>query len=336
MKNNKTYIMWLEEDTFIVDEFKQKALDNMLSLVQYTCWDDAYKELNSNIRKWGAIIINPLCKLGRGDRPNPSKLLPQVFCDIMSLNSKFEVIIPWYIFTDLDGSRFEDMVVSNRKIFDSTWEKPYYNMYEDADNMFRRIKNQTSSVERTKIRQGVHKDFFDSLSALTNFGFSMDDVVSMEDILISLYDGKESNRCNFVNLRKIIEGLFKSMIHFNILPASLTNSSGELNTTACALFLINGSCTNGDYRYHRDEKFLDDVSVSNLYQILKICHGCAHSTSINEKTKKIDTNLYLETTKTNNLLHACALMLVDIILLYFRTLQTKGRENLNFYSVIKV
>lgn len=316
MNESLTKIMWLEEDLFIRNEFIEKAKEYELELCPYNCWEDALNVLKSDLKKYSAIILNPKCKLGRGDRPKPQKFLPQVFCDITAITVMNNIIIPWYVFTDLEPSKFEDLIISDRIKYDGEWERPYYSMSEDGDYLFNRIKMQTSSIERTKIRDGVHKKFFDNLSQLTSFEFVKEDISTMEDVLISLYENKESRRCNFINLRKVIESFFKSMMRFHIIPDDLRNAMGEINITGCGRLLAGMKCTVGNFQYEKEEEVLDSIASNNLYNIINICHGYAHSESINSLYKRKDTNKYLEVTRTNNLLHACALMLVDVILEY--------------------
>ena len=75
-----------------------------------------------------------------------------------------------------------------------------------------------------------------------------------------------------------------------------------------------------NFQYKKEEEVLDSIASSNLFNIINICHGYAHSESTNTSLKRKDTNKYLEATGTNNLLHACALMLADIILEYYEFL----------------
>lgn len=327
---NKTIkVMWLEEDLFIIDKFKDKAKEYDLDLQTFHCWEDAFNALNSNIKGWSAIILNPNCKLGKGDRPKPQKFLPQVFCDITSICVKFDVMIPWYIFSNLNPSVFEDLVVKDRLKYDAEWERPYYSMDEDAEYLFNRIKMQTTSIDRTKIREGVHKSLFDKLSMLTTFGFAREDISTMEDILISLYEGTESKRCNFLNLRKMIESLIKSMIHFGILPDEIKNSMGEPNIVGCARLLAGLECKSGSYIYTQKIPIISNIAGSNLLNILNICHGFAHTESISQDINRKDTNQYLDLAQTNNLLYACTLMLADIIIMYSNFLLINGKNGGN-------
>ena len=333
----KTKVMWLEEDSLIIDRFKNKAKEYDLDLQVFNCWLDAYSALKSNIKGWAAIILNPKCKLGRGDRPKPQKFLPQVFCDITSISVKFDVIIPWYIFTNSDPSIFEDLVVNDRLKYDSEWERPYYSMEEDAENLFHRIKMQTSSIYRTKIRQGTHKELFDKLSALTSYGFTREDVSTMEEILIFLYENKESKRCNFANIRKIIESIIKSMIHFGLLPAEIKNFMGEINYLGYSRLLAGLNCNNEEFEYKLVIPIINKVAGSNLLNILKICHGYVHTESTSQSTNRKETNQYLESVHTNNLLYACALMIADIIIMYYNFLLTNGSliESQKFWTKTK-
>lgn len=335
---NLIKVMWLEEDLFIIDKFKEKAKEYDLDLQVFYCWEDAFNALSSNIKGWSAIILNPKCKLGKGDRPKPQKFLPQVFCDITSICVKFDVMIPWYIFTNLNPSVFEDLVVKDRLKYDAEWERPFYSMDEDAEYLFNRVKMQTTSIDRTKIREGVHKSLFDKLSALTSFGFVREDVSTMEDILISLYEGKESKRCNFVNLRKIIENLIKSMINFGLLPNEIKNTMGETNFVGCARLLAGLECKSGSYNYLQQIPIISNVAGSNLLNILNICHGYAHTESTSQVINRKDTNQYLELAQTNNLLYACTLMLADIIIMYYDYLLVNGKntENLIFWTKSQV
>lgn len=320
-----TKVMWLEEDLFVIDKFKEKAKEYDLDLQVFNCWEDAFNALNGNVKGWAAIIMNPKCKLGKGDRPKPQKFLPQVFCDITSICAKYDIVMPWYIFSNTDPSVFEDLVVKDRLKYDAQWERPYYSMEEDADQLFHRVKMQTSSIDRTKIREGVHKELFDKLSALTSFGFVREDVSTMEDILISLYENKESRRCNFVNLRKIIESIIKSMIHFGLLPDDIKNPMGETNFVGCARLLAGLDSKSGAYQYKQLIPIINKVAGSNLLNILNICHGYAHTESTTTSSNRKDTNQYLESVQTNNLLHSCALQIADIVIMYYNYLLTNGR-----------
>ena len=320
MKESLTKVMWLEEDLFVRDEFIEKAKEYDLELCPFNCWEDALNVLKSDLKKYSAIILNPKCKLGKGDRPKPQKFLPQVFCDITSITVMNNIVIPWYVFTNLNPTEFEDLVINDRIKYAGEWERRYYSICEDSNYLFNRIKMQTSSIERTKIRDGVHKKLFDNLSQLTSFEFVKADISTMEDIFISLYENKESRRCNFINLRKVIESLFKSMMRFHIIPDDLRNAVGEINITSCGRLLAGMKCTVDNFQYKKEEEVLDSIASSNLFNIINICHGYAHSESTNTSLKRKDTNKYLEATGTNNLLHACALMLADIILEYYEFL----------------
>lgn len=335
---NLIKVMWLEEDLFNIDRFKDKAKEYDLDLKVFNCWEDAFNALSGNIKGWSAIILNPKCKLGKGDRPKPQKFLPQVFCDITSICVKFDVMIPWYIFTDYEPSVFEDLVVKDRLKYDAEWERPYYSMNEDAEYLFSRVKMQTTSIARTKIREGVHKSLFDKLSALTSFGFVREDIYTMEDILISMYEGKESKRCNFVNIRKIIENLIKSMIHFGFLPDEIKNTMGETNFVGCARLLAGLDCRAGAYTFSQLIPIISKVAGSNLHNILNICHGYAHTDSASQYINRKDTNNYLDLVQTNNLLHACALMLADIIIMYYDYLAANAQNIANriFWTKNKV
>lgn len=317
MENRKlTKVMWLEEDLFEAENFIEDALNYDLEVVRFTCWEDAKNSITENPKKWEAIVLDPKCKLYGGDCPNPKRFLPQVFCDITALSIKNDIIYPWYIFTNLPPKEFQELVIKDRERFDRDWERPYYIIDQDAKRLLTNIKTQTSNRERTKVREGVHKDMFEKLEQLSAFsqGFTKEDIASMEDLMISIYENKDSNRCNFVNLRKIIEGLFKSMIYFNIVPNNICNENGEINLTGYCRIL-----SGIDYygkSYILEEKFLDEVAVSNLWMILKICHGSSHTKSTNDNTVRKDVNEYLAITGTKNLLHACTLMLADTILMY--------------------
>lgn len=311
-----TKVMWLEEDLFEAENFIEDALNYDLEVVRFTCWEDAINSITENPKKWEAIVLDPKCKLYGGDYPNPKRFLPQVFCDITALSIKNDIIYPWYIFTNLPPIEFQELVIKDRERFDRDWERPYYIIDQDAKRLLTNIKNQTSNRERTKIREGVHKDMFEKLAQLSGFsqGFTKEDIASMEDLMISIYENKDSNRCNFVNLRKIIEGLFKSMIYFNIVPNNIRNENGEINLTSYCR-ILSGKDHYGK-SYILKEKFLDEVAVSNLWMILEICNGSSHAKSTNDNTVRKDVNKYLAITGTKNLLHACTLMLADIILMY--------------------
>lgn len=324
-----TKVMWLEENLFIIDEFKGKAKEYDLDLQTFNCWEDAFNALSGNIKGWEAIILNPMCKLGKGDRPKPQKFLPQVFCDITSICVKYNVVIPWYIFSNTDPSFFEDLVVKDRLKYDAEWERPYYSMEEDADYLFYRVKMQTSSINRIRIREGVHKDLFDKLSALTSFGFLREDILTIEDILLSLYENKDSKRCNFIYLRKIIERTIQSMIHFGLLPDDLKNTMGETNFVGCARLLAGLDCRSNSYQYRQTIPIINNVAGSNLLNILNICHGFAHAESTSQYTYRKNTNEYLSSVQTNNLLHACTLMIADIIILYYNFMYGNGRREDN-------
>lgn len=319
---NLAKVMWLEEDLFAIEQFKEEAVSYGLDLQPFNCWEDARDVLKGDVKGWEAIILDPKCKLGRGDKPKPQKFLPQVLCDIVAISTERNKVIPWYVFTNCDPLLFEDLIVDDRRRFDASWERPYYSFGEDSKELFKRVKLQVSSLGRIKIREGVHKDFFDKLSRLTNCGFEYEDVVAMEDIFIFIYENIETKLCNFISLRKVIENLCKSMSRYNILPSELCNRSGELNVGSCVRMIAGMPCKQDDYSYVLVENPFDEIARQNLFNILKYCNGYAHSESIHHQPNKINTNKYLEATKTNNLLHSCALMLADVIIIYYDFLES--------------
>lgn len=324
---NQINVMWLEENLFVIDKFKAQAQEFDIMLQTFNCWDDAYNALVSNIKGWDAIILDPNCKLGRGDRPKPQHFLPQVFCDLASLCTKYDIVMPWYVFTDLNPTIFEDIIVKDRLRYDAEWEQPYYSMKDDANQLFCRIKMQVSSIDRTKIREGVHKDLFDKLSALTSFGLVREDVLTMEDILISLYENKESKRCNFINIRKLIENLIRSMVHYGLLPNDIRNTMGNINFVGCARLLAGLECNSDTWQYKPLTPIISHVAGNNVLSILNICHGYAHSIGSSQTHSRKDTNQYLESVQTNNLLHASALMLADVVIMYCNFLQQHATKD---------
>lgn len=316
-------VMWLEEDDFVAEGFIEEAKDYDLDVKRFTSWEAAKKSIEQAPNEWEAIVIDPTCKLDEGgDSNNPKRFLPQVFCDITALSVKNDIIYPWYIFTTLSSEEFREIVIRDREIFDRDWRKPYYDIDHDRTQLLINIQKQTSNRERRNVRNGIHKEMFDKLDELSGFkdGFTKEDVATMEDLMISIYENKDSSRCNFVNLRKIIEGLVKSMIHYKMVPDpdsdpnSLRNPSGEIHLKGYCRIL---SGLEHNYKtYTLREEILDKVAASNLLTILDFCHGGSHTKSTNVKANKKDVNEYLKITGTKNLLHACTLMLADIILMY--------------------
>ena len=60
-----TKVMWLEEDLFVIDKFKEKAKEYDLDLQVFNCWEDAFNALNGNVKGWAADYRRSDSKHGR-------------------------------------------------------------------------------------------------------------------------------------------------------------------------------------------------------------------------------------------------------------------------------
>lgn len=334
INNTLKQVLWVEEKQLIHRAYQQEAEAYGLQLIPFNCWDDAYQALKGNFETWSAIILQPRSKVDAGGYPNPKQFLPQAFSDINVICALKNKKLPWYLFTNINPSDFQDLVLKGRKEFDEGWDQCYYNsdVEEERKLLFERIKQQTQLSERLQIRSGQYKCVIDALQYLENHNLSSSVRVLLEDILVSVTFGT-ANYHKIGETRLILEYLFDSMIRNGLLPNDMTNASNKMNNNSCWRLLSGQSVSRQDNtNYVMRYPIMNKIMACNIKTILDLGNSNQHAAITDDAQELTD---YMNDVGTNYLLYSITLQLCDVILWYEKIIR-KIQETGTIYRWWKV
>lgn len=316
-------VMWLEEHPLHIGKYQRMADEVAgLTLVNFTSWVDALTELRCNYNAWSAIILNPKCKLERGSLYNPKKFLAQALVDITELSAKNDRMIPWYILTELDATKFEDLIVNTREKYDEDWPQGYYaksfdNNSDQAEILFKRIRNNARRNEYIQIHNGPFRPIFQAIDYLCNYGFDESTKLRMEDLLVLLVYNLNENNISLLTIRQVLENIAQYLIEIEALPSEFKRSSGLPIVKSCFRLLAGDEVILKIGYPHKKfilrGDYINNVMGKYLLEMLNVCNGAAHSGTETRYDSR-NTKDYLSTCRTDFLINSYSLMLCDTIL----------------------
>lgn len=315
MDNNQKHVLWVEQNVMVTLDFQSEAKEFGLQLECFNCWDDAFRALEQDFDKWSAIILQPKSKLHPGSYANVNQFLPKAFSDINVTCALKGRNLPWYILTEIDEASIKDLILEDRNRYDHDWPKASYDSREEAERkaLYKRIKQQTQQAERLQVRSGQYKRVFDALDYLENHKLSTDVRGLMEDMLVSLMFGSQTD-ANLGRSREVLEYLFSSMIANGLLPQSIKNASNDVSNGGCSRLLSGLDVTSVPNKTYKCViPIMNPVMSRNIHELLNIGNSYKHAAT-NEKGRALKE--YMQITGSEFLMHSCALQLCDIIIWY--------------------
>ena len=239
-------VLWVEDDSSIINQYKKDAYYANLELISYPCWDDAKEALEKEYDRWSAIILDAKCKHHRDSSDSAVVFLREALKDISVLAEKKQSVIPWYVLTGGDTSEVSDSINDERLEWDSDWtrssNKKYYSKNTDTEMLYDRIR----AHARYSYCLQIHKLYRNVFEAIEEC--KIDDAAynALEDLLLPIHfpdeiDAKDYND-KFQKARDVLEYIFRSMSSYGILPdwGRQVNLSASSHLLAGNNFSING------------------------------------------------------------------------------------------------
>lgn len=257
---NYINVLWVENDPIVIKSYPGEArLRAGLNLQVATSWEEAEELLRSNYDQWQAIILDAKCKYKENDADLASRFLSNAIARLGNLYAVKGKTIPWYILSAQGEEDIVNLIPDTRLEWDGDWDKashrPYYHKTKlmkwgrpgeekeipERQVLFLRIKAQVEHYNHElQIRNDLYPNVF---SALERLNLNPDVDGYLLDLLEPMHfkgtDSKDYNH-RYVDLRKLLENIFRDMVNKGILPpfiVSTSNSKDEVNLAWSSLFL---------------------------------------------------------------------------------------------------
>ena len=328
MKNDALIkVLWVDEDIINSEEYRQKARVYGIDLVQFMHWDAASESLSNNFKDWSAIILEPNSKLHSGSYCNPQIFLVHAFHDIAKYSERNNRKLPWYLLTDINPMKFNDMVIESRKEFDEGWGLNYYTKEKHLELIFRRIHECVNKANNLLIKKSIYVDVFDSLWFLEECGLNTMVSQYLEDLLLSLHFGFASET-NYEKIRKSLEYIFLSMNRNGLVP--MISGLGGINIYACCQVASGKTwCDDKTGIHYVGQKVFDKLFVDTILRMLNIANAHLHADN-NDSDSRNHYYIpdYLTKVNSNYLLHSLAIQLCDVIKYYATILKNHKHNNI--------
>ncbi len=327
-------VLWVEDDTSIINAYIERAEDFDLELVPYPCWDDAKEALETNYDRWSAIILDAKCKHHRDSADNAVRFLSEALSDISELCANKVRTIPWYVLTGGDTSEVSDSINDKRLMWDKDWtdstKKKFYSKNTDTETLYRRIKYHAQVSPRLQV-QKIYRNVFE---AIEDCNIDNEANNALEDLLVPIHfpgviDANDYND-KFKKARVVLEYVFRSMVENGILPEWGRNMNTRWSSCILAGKPAIKYVKDGDGIVVVDSKeavlpaTMNDVLRTMVNILPADVHsksGDANAVNIPEHIKCVDGSTYL--------LNSFALQLCDLILWYRNYLRDHNDKEQN-------
>lgn len=345
MNEKLIQVLWVEDDPLVTGTYPIEAARYGLELVPFACWEDAEKALESDFKRWSAIILDAKCKYKHTSHDNAAVFLTQAISAIGKICERHGFVLPWYVLSG--GSEYElnDLIIDDREEWDGDWnEKKYYSKTTDREILFRRIPHHARITPEMQIRLIYYPDVF---KAIKRTALDAEIEIHMEDLLCPIHfrncTGKEYND-SMTKVRKCIEIIFQSMGQKGILPNKkqgekyvlhemLVDKRGGINTTWCSM-IIAGKGNDIKGAHITSENILPNVLKDCFHRLIEISAAYEHAENKNaseeQRANTRQTSEFLATTKyAPYLLRGMTMELCNIILWYDAYLEINDDEEVN-------
>lgn len=332
MDNQKwVKVLWVENDPLVLDAYPMEAESYGIDLVAFECWDDAEKALLKDYDSWDAIVLDAKCKHHKDSADKATTFLMATLNSLSRMAGKNNHQIPWFILSGGSEEEIEDLIPDERELWDLDRREKYYRKATDRETLWRRIPiiaERTSKI--IPLRTDLYRDVF---SAISECDLNEEVESKMISLLLPLHFKDElSPKYNglYINIRLIIEHIFRSMAQHGIMPKTLF-PDGKVNLTWCCYFLQGKA----DERYAKEvptPAIMTRIMSGNLQNMINVTGSMMHTDGADEEKSK-DIKPYLESVNNSPLLlQSFALQLCDIILWYRNYLAEHPDSEINALS----
>ena len=283
MKDNILHVIWVEDNTTIYEDVSLLADSYNIQLHPFENWSEAKNQLCSSYNKWDAIILDAKCKLDKDSSDNAYRFLPQVFSEMSTLRERYHHLIPWFVLSGggAEITQLNDMINGDRLAWDSDWNKTsYYCKGKDEATLFERIGSIAKKSERYQIKTCLYPDVFKAIED-TNLNEEVEGI--MLNLLMPIHFGNIGNEIynkEFINVRKVIEYVYRSMINQGLLPVELkSNKAGKevVNLSWCTKLLQYKVLNEATLKVNYSFKVYTKIMAQIVRDILNFTNSFAHS-----------------------------------------------------------
>lgn len=235
MNNSLTYnVLWIDDDTNIVESTKFVAEEYNLILEHYTNWEEAEKKLRKKFSEYSAIILDANCKI-RPNEPEKEEFITAILPQLLLIFGEKQTIIPWYILSAGTMSNFSSTVrgaAASRERFVEEWGEMLYlkDVPEEDERHSRKMFAQISNISQHRGANIVlyrHKDVFKYLGDKSIIDGRARKL--MLKMLSALYYPEENIKYEYAGnpIRKVMEYLFYSAKKLGLLTPDVFDKEGH-------------------------------------------------------------------------------------------------------------
>lgn len=255
MNNSLTYnVLWIDDDTNIVESTKFVAEEYNLVLDHYTNWEDAEMKLRKNFSEYSAIILDANCKI-RPNEPEKEEFITAILPQLLLIFGEKQTTIPWYILSAGTMSNFSSTVrgaSTSRERFEEEWGEMLYlkDVPEEDERHSRKMFAQISNISQHRGANIVlyrHKDVFKYLGDKSIIDGRARKL--MLKMLSALYYPEENIKYEYAGnpIRKVMEYVFRSARKWGLLTSDIFDKDNHFILLDANRYLsgLNISCYDG-------------------------------------------------------------------------------------------
>jgi hypothetical protein len=233
----ETYnVIWFDDEFQSLEYIIEKALANNIHLVGFTNSEDGINELEMNIAKYDAAIVDGLFFRSKDQSgvANSDKALKDVALTFEKLS--FKKRLPWFILSGQTSFTKEQNttahVFKENEVFDKLAE-------DDLNSLWLRIKVEADKHPETQLR---HK--YANVFSVCDEKYLGSDLFH---VLIDLLKEHEFNIGGSVSenklnaIRKVVERIFRVLSRIGVIPKEVILSNGSINNASKFLAGLNES-----------------------------------------------------------------------------------------------
>ena len=261
----KYNVIWFDDEWESLEFIVEKALLNGISLTGFTNSEEGIRELELNILKYDAAILDGIFFRDRTNSGTVTndKALRDVAFALQSLS--FKKKLPWFILSGQTSFTKEAnpsaLVFKGNEVYDKLCE-------EDLNKLWHNIKAAADLNEDTQLR---HE--FSSVFAICKETYIGEDMAIVLLDLIKEHKNLNASRVseNKLNaIRKVVEEVFIMFTRIGVIPEEIHSGSGPINSASKFLAGINDS-------FNINEEIAPPATVFLLRSILNVTQDGSHS-----------------------------------------------------------
>lgn len=337
---DRIQVLWVEDDSKVIDTYPEKAEIFGLELKPFSCWDDAKVALKNDYDRWSAIILDAKCKHHRNSADNAIKFLSEALADIKGLSKEKGRVIPWYVLTGGDEKEISDLINDDRQKWDKEWTKTYYSKNGDDVELYNRIKDQVQQSPRIQVLEKYH-NVFRQLSLLNEK--ICEHIYTILETMHYPHLHQEFIPSLYYNpMRTALEYVYRDAREVGIIPDEFF-SKGKVNLNQCFMFLIGNNADHIGYRYGElGERIVPQHIQDMMSLIINLGNSSSHSIEdhetelSNEEMQKYDD--YIEKNGGNSklLIFSIALQFCEIVQWMKKYIERHSNKEQNRQKFVKI